>query len=1276
MRFQILATQLLALGWLGAVLNAQPIAAPQIQLPVTNGLIRWWPNLFDARDEVTGQEGVVMGVLPPVATGAEDETEFGWQTGWVQLQPAITNEVFTLSFWVRCRTNQPTPVVRLLGQESNEGEWLFQTDRGKFNFFVARHEWNEADFGEVVQLSPEVWQHVAIARRSDGTSMVWVDGVRKLVGRLTHAWPGRSRWLTVGSSLKAEELFHGRVRDLCVFDRLLTDEETRSIYSAGLPRGLVKNTAARLEATRRPITTEISTNVVTAPPQRWMHRRFTTEDGLPGNIVKAVLQARNGYLWVGTEEGLARFDGRQFRAFTAGNTPALKAIGQTVWSLAEDADGTIWAGIFGGLLRIRNLEFTPFTNGLPQRFVLQAEPAGDGSIWVAGFNAFVPRGPCWLQRYHPDSGTSSAEVVVPGHIRRLITVTNGVWLATEQPQQMHFWDGLSAATTVVGTVDHEPPTVRLASNAALPPAPHLRAWKDGIESPNWWAEVRMGRDGPVFNWLWDPKLERPWVARWSGPGEEDGWLGVSYDLACRRGGRLERIKIADHAPGPEITALCANREGGVWFGTEEDGLHFIQERLIQVFTTQDGLFGNDVRSVAATPDGGLWVATTEGLSRRRNGEWTTQGTASLRAVASDRKGQPWFSLQEFGQGALRKDSAGPSGVKILLGLEWQDPNSLRFARDGTLWVVCERGLTWIKPERLVPLNPVNWVPDPAGAKPAFGRYEIGKGLPKIFPLGLVEDGDGSIWMGSLANGLFHVSNGRVEAFTEMDGLPGNHCVPVHRDDSGALWIVAEGNLSRRIDNRFQNIGEKEGLPKDLLLDLIEDDFGNFWISGKRGIHRVVRRELEDFFAGRLSRVQSLTLGTRDGLLTPECSSHHYPTMAKTPDGRIWVATRRGLATFDPRRTRLDTQQLPTAIERLVVNQKEFPLTRPANVQSSAKAGNEQSVRLPPGAGKQIEFHFTATSLVAADRVRFRHRLEEYDSDWSPETDLRLAFYTNLRPGAYRFCVQAANAHGIWNDEATRLDFVIAPYMWETPIFYVCLATVITGVVLVLHRQRVRALGRIQELSHREELTLEKTRIAADMHDELGSTLTRIVTLGETAKGQMGNGPQTRASLDRITEAARDVTARMSELIWVINPRHDTLENLTVYLREQAAKQFEGLAIEAHFEIESIPADCQISATFRRNVMLVVTEALHNLVKHSGATEMRLRLAVEPSELSIGIEDNGRGFKVEARRDTGNGLGNMQRRMADLGGSLEIQSATGQGTRIQIRAPLPAAKANR
>ncbi len=1267
-RLRGLPILLLCWGCLLEAASGEPrIPALALDLPVTNGLIRWWPNLFDAHDEISGQEGVVMGVLPPVEAGVEDETEFGGKTafvtktGWVQLQPVITNEVFTFSFWVRCSSEQTAVPGRVLGQESSEGEWFFQSNFAPWVFAIGGEEMHERDWEQCVELRRGVWQHVAIARKADGTSIVWVDGTRKLEGRMAHSWPSTSRWLSVGDELKGDRSFCGALRDLCAFDRVLADTEVQALHAAGRRKRPARNTPARLAATGRSIRSQISTNLVAGPQQKWVHQRFTTEDGLPANIVKAVLQARNGYLWVGTEEGLARFDGRRFQPFTAENTPALKAIGQTVWSLSEDTDGTIWAGIFGGLLRIRGLGFTAFTNGLPQRFVLQAEPAGDGSVWVAGFRTTVPRGPCWIRRYHPDSETSSAEVAVPGHVRRLVPVTNGVWFATEQPYQMNFWDGRSATASVVGTVDDVPSLVRLVASRTLPDNNQVRAWRFGADYSNCWAEVYPGIDAPAFYWLWDSRKPYPHTGRWTGPAAADEWLGVSYDLARLRGNLIEPIEIAEHSPGPEISCVCGNREGGVWFGTEEDGLHFVQERLVRVFTTQDGLSANDVRSVCATPDGGLWVGTAVGASRWRGGQWTrvAQG-APIRTVASSRRGELWTGHQEGSPVALRKEHAGKLQC-VSIGLEWQDPNSLRFARDGTLWVVCERGLTWLKPEALRQDAEENWVPDPTNPTSVFGRYTVGKDLPAIRPLGLVEDRDGSMWMGSLEGGLFHITNGRVQNFTQQQGLPGNRCVPALLDDSGALWIVTDGGLCRRQGDRFQSVGVKEGLPKDILLDLIEDGLGNFWISGKRGIHWVTRHEVEEFFAGRVARVHSLTLGARDGLLTPECSNPHEPIMAKTPDGHIWVATRNGLATFDPHRVRLDTQPLPAIIERIVGNSEEIP-----DFKNNATAG---SFTLAPGSGRQLEFHYTAISLVGADRIRFRHRLDGYDSAWSAPTDLRLAFYTNLRPGKYRFRVKASNPHGIWNDRATTLDFMILPYFWQTRLFYAGLAVAITAAAAGLHYRRLTIQRRMDELKHQQALTSEKARIAADMHDELGAALTQISVWGEVARSPSIDEAQTRSMLERISQAARDVTSRMSDLVWATNPHNDTLDNLAAHLREQAASQLQDAAIQARLEFPSDVPEQHVSATFRRNLLLITKEALQNVLKHAEASEVCVHLELIPAALVLRIQDNGKGFNPAASKANGNGLGNMQKRARDLAGELTVHSVAGQGTRIEAKLPL-------
>lgn len=1227
-------------------------------LPVTNGLIRWWPNLFDAKDEISGQEGVIMGLLPPVATGAQDPTEFSRATGWVLLRPAITNEIFTLSFWIRCRGD--VAEARLLGQESDQGQWLLQSFGGGYQYFIGPHHFDERHQAETVSLTPETWQHVAVCRKADGTSQVWADGVQRLNGRQAHLWPNKSDWLTVGNPLQGgDEPFHGQVRDLCVFSRLLDGPEIQSLHSAGLPDRVARNTAARQRATARAITVEVSTNLATTSNRHWTHKRFTTEDGLPGNVARAVLLTTNKYLWVGTEEGLARFDGRDFRAFTPENTPALQAVGKSVWSLAEDQNGTVWAGVFGGLIRIRGLEFTGFTNGLPQRFILQVAAAGGGALWVAGFNSFIPRGPCWLRRYHPESGATSAAVVVPGHIRRLVVATNGVWLATEQPQQIHFWDGASPAPVVIGTFDYPPLQTRLGSSGVLPASASLRAWQHSLDAKDSWAEIRLGVSGPAFYGLWDRRLQRPFVSRGDVFVRNETWLGTSYGLARLQDGSLDWLELPDSPTEPQIACLAGNLAGGVWFGTEEDGLHLLQERLVRVYTTRDGLTGNEVRSVSVAPDGDVWVATSGGVSRWQGGEWSGFSKDRMRTVAVDPHGRAWVGKALSGWGGVQMDLASNRTNYLYLGVDWQHPRSMRFSRDGTLWIACERGLTWIKADSVVPATNNLWIPNPKCPEPVWGRYSIGQELPDIWPVGILDDKEGSIWLGSRDDGLFRIRNWKSEAVALPEEWTGRYCVPVYRDNSEALWFVGDGCLVRHRDGRFQCITYKAGLPKDSLLDLIEDDLGYFWVSGKRGIHRLARRELEQYFTGSLERVHSLTLGVRDGLLTPECSSFHYPSMARTPDGDIWVATLDGLARFDPHRVRLNTRPITAVVEQVVVNRREAPFS---------DAGRDR-LQLPAGSGQQLEFHFTAISLANADRLKFMYRLDGYDTEWSPATDRRLAFYTNLRPGTYQFRVKAGNEHGVWSDQDTTVKLEILPYFWQRGVFHAGVALGLVVIFTGVHSRRLVAQRRRQELQHRQMLTSEKDRIAADMHDELGGALTQIAILGEVAKSQIGDAAGTRSCLDLISQSARDLTTRLGDLVWATNPRHDTLDDLAAYLREHAAVHFESTPIRAQLEFPSTIPECHMSATFRRNLLLVLKEAVHNILKHSGATEARVQLLIQGPSLVLRIQDNGHGFEVSNVSGRGNGLGNMQRRVHDLNGEWHLESVLGHGTTLEVRLPL-------
>ncbi len=1247
-------------------LPAQPQPfAPFSVLPVTNGLIHWWPNLFDAQDEITGQEGKVMGVLPEVSTNSFDDTAFNAATGWVQFPEAsFASNAFTLAIWIRS-DKQPNTGNVVLGLHGSEGRWLLRQlpSEPAEQYGIETRRDGRTD-GIRFVLPQEGWHQVTVTKASDGTVLVWRDGVRQAEGRWSFDPATRFEWLTVGNEWKGDLQWHGRLRDFCVFERVLTAGEVRVLHAVGTRPRPTKNSKARRMANAKGQLFNWSTNVVRRSVEEFSYRRYTTEDGLPGNHVQCLLQTRDGYLWMGTEDGLARFDGRDFRSFTAENNAALAMTGNDISSLSEASDGTVWAGVYGGLLRIRGTEVTAFTNGLPERFVLQAEPAGGGAVWVAGFGLdHRDRGPCRVRRYHPDTGTCSAEVVVPGHVRRLAPVVGGIWMATEDPEQLLFWDAGSLAPVVVCKLSGAP--VRIQARSETPaPGVTVHGWQDTAREDRRWIEVKVNDHGPTFYWLCPTPKNAANASRGGDTSGNTSWLGARPGLARLADNRIEQIEFVNQPSPLEVVCVTGNREGGVWIGTEQDGLHLVQEKLVRVFTTRDGLSGNDMRSICTSSDVVL-AGSAEGLDVFEDGRWRRADRDSARpisqilSVTRDRFGTIWFGRGHAGRNALACVVSNQVGSVNPPGVMWEDPATLLVTSRGQLWTACNLGLTWVDlaPPVFAPRSDEAAIP---GSK--HGRLKVGEDLPRTEFRGLVEDRDGSIWAGTIGSGLLHVRDAQVETFTTKDGLPSDFCVPVRRDDSGALWLVSQGALTRRAQNRFKVIRPSEGLPNDLLFDFIEDELGHFWLPGQRGVHRLERRELEAFFDGRTNRVRSLTLGVRDGLLTPECTGMHYPITGKTPDGHIWVATRNGVATFDPRRVRLNTEPLPTVIEELFVNRRV--------ISDAARIGSGRPLKLQAGSGERLEIQYTATSLVAADRIRFRYKLEGYDTEWSPETNLRLAFYTNLRPGEYRFRVKAANAHGVWNDHDTAMSFVILPYFWQTRIFYITSIIAMLASAAGLHWRRMVGQHQIQELKHCQVLTAEKERIAADMHDELGATLTQIAILSEVAKRQ-SNPAEARSTLDRMSQAARDVTSRMSDLVWATNPRNDTLDNLVAYLREQAASQFENTTIKPHLVFPESFSECHVSATFRRNLLLVMKEALHNVIKHSQASEVHISIGIAASTLVLRIQDNGRGFEPSLRKRAGNGLGNMQKRIRDLNGQFSLRSVAGKGTCIEINLPIEA-----
>lgn len=1229
-------------AWFCLISVGPPVLAAETTPILTNGLIRWWPNPLDGVERLSGTEGVIMGLL--AAGPAEEDERLRSDIGWVQLKPAVTNTAFSVACWIKPERRPGQAVV--LAAEDDELRWTWREDA---YFHLASPS---SPAGTPVLPEAGVWQHVVFARESNGLAWTWQNGRLMGTNQLAIGRIHAPASLTLGNHQKGNKQWAGEIRDLRIYDRALRTEEVGALHGAGLPPATRADTRPRRSAAEVVLEHPWQTNVHRVPSRNFLHRHYTAEDGLPGNRAQALLQARDGYLWIGTDNGLARFDGMRFAAFDARNTPALAATGVDISSLAEDGEGTIWVGVYGGLLRIRRGEFTAFTN-MAHRFVLKAEPAGDGSIWVAGFRLETPRGPGTLRRFHPDTATFSSEVVVPGNIRQLVVVSNGLWMAVEDPEMILFWDGKASAPAVAGIVTTSPPGIRLGS-AALPADSRIQAWRDPNVDTDHWLEVKLGKGHPTFHWLFGKTLRGPQANKWPLAVNAEGWLGSRWGVARRAGDAIERVEFGDRPSPLDVAAMCPNREGGTWYGTWNDGLHLIQPRLVRLITSLDGLGHNEIRSTWVDSKGLLLAATPRGIAEVNGSRLDSRYDGNVSAVITDRRDAIWAAFPDVSRLSVGRIGAGEK-IHYLddAGLAWYHPNSLLFARDDSLWMACGYGLTQLR------LN--------EGGNPvASRRYPAAIELPGQQAVGLVEDKDGAIWTGSIGAGLFRVSNGTISRFMKTNGLPGDSCIPVRVDARGALWCVGDAGLIRRAKDRFQAIGESAGLPESSFTDVVEDDDGFLWLPGRRGIHRVEREEVERYFDGLINRVRSVTLGLSDGLLTPEMSGGNYPCCAKTPDGRIWVPTRQGLAIIEPRKVHLDTAPVPSAIESVRANRRDIRFVH-------------GPLRLEPGSGRLLEFGFTAVSVAGAERIRFRYRLDGYDTDWSPETALRQAIYTNLKPGPYKFRVLAANSHGIWNPTESSLGFEVLPYFHETSWFRALAAGGVLALIVLLFRRRVLRIRRLAALEQAQRLAAERGRIARDMHDELGASITRLAL--SVDPGGAPASPSDASSILRreIAQTSRQLLRSLDEIVWAVNPGKDRLESLANYLASWAQEFCGQAGLRCEFDLPDELPEIEVSSQWRHQVFLIAKEALRNVVQHAAARCVQLSLHVEHNQLRLTITDDGRGLARRAsltdadeRHLGGNGLSNMRTRATQLQGELTVTDHPGGGTRVTLRVPIPRA----
>ncbi|MCB1054148.1 MAG: hypothetical protein KDD11_01385 [Acidobacteria bacterium] len=778
-------------------------------------------------------------------------------------------------------------------------------------------------------------------------------------------------------------------------------------------------------------------------PSQYIHDRW--QDELPQSHVQSLLQTRDGYLWIATQEGLVRFDGHRFVVFDARNTDGLAS--SFVRTLLEGSDGSLWIGTRGGgVSRYRNRAFEQVTAGHPvlaEASIHALAEGPGGELWVGTGDQGLWRldGEDWRQvdAHGPLAGATVLSLLPTGSKLWVGTRKQGLglvegdrftaWSNPDPKAAMLAHESIlslledRAGTIWVGTLGHglarlEGDDVRLFTSADGLPGESVKA-------------LLEDHDGNL------------WIGTYGG------------GLARLTAGRWSRWNAGEGLGSDVVLSLFEDREGSLWIGTEGGGLDRLMDGTFTPVGTPEGLGANYVWSVLADRDGSLWVGTEGGgLAHLDGGAIDLLGTAgglasdSVTALWQDRDGALWVGTRDAGLDRLRDGriehfttAQGLTGQTVLT--LYQDPA-------GELWAgTLNGGVDSFDGRRFAPV-------ESAGM------------LDEMTVLALGSDGSGNLLAGTNGQGLIRLGDGVQRTWTTADGLAHDTVLTLLGDEDGTVWIGTYGGLSRLREGELTSFTTDQGLFSDVIFQILEDDRGRLWMSCNQGVFAVAKEELEEVAAGRRERVESLRLGAADGMRSAECNGGGQPSGVRTADGWLWFATVRGIAGLAPDAIRRNLVPPGVVIESVLVDGEARPVDQPLD--------------LGPGL-ERLEIFYTGASFRSPSRVRFRYRLEGFDRDWIDAGDQRRATYTNLPTGRrYRFDVMAANEDGVWSPVVSGVELSIARHVWETPWFVLLVLVAAAMLARLAYGLRVRQLlHRTQEL---EAKVAERTAEVVAQRDEL------------------------------------------------------------------------------------------------------------------------------------------------------------------------------------------------
>jgi ligand-binding sensor domain-containing protein/signal transduction histidine kinase len=962
---------------------------------------------------------------------------------------------------------------------------------------------------------------------------------------------------------------------------------------------------------------------------QYAHTSWKSRDGFPKSEISSIAQTHDGYLWLGTEFGLFRFDGVnpiQWRPPKDQELPS-----NFIFNLLVARDGTLWIGTAKGVASWKDGKLTQYPD-LAGRYIFKILEDREGTVWVSG--GAVPAG-------------------------KLCAIRNsGVQC---------FGDDGSLGRAV------------------------FNLYEDS--KGNLWVGVKDGL------WRWKPGSP----AFFSLPGEPDGiqcfgedadgTLLVGWNGGIHRfvDGKTEAYTIPGRAGQVRARRMLRDRDGSLWIGTFNEGLLHVHQGRTDAFGFSHGLSGESGNTLFEDREGNMWVATGSGLDRFRDfavaAFSVNRGLSSprIQSVLADRDGSIWIatrnSLNRWRGGQAVVVAANlPNGKSLV-------PNSLFQDNTGRVWVSSPFGFGYLDDERFVSVSTVPgavtaMAQDTAGdvwiANEHVALFQIrGGNVVQQVPWSSFGRSDhvsamsadtlqGGLWLGFFLGGVVYYGDGQVrKSYTTADGLTGGRVNDVRLDPDGTLWIATEGGVSRLKNGRFATLTTRNGLPCEGVHWMQEDNARSVWLYTPCGLLRVPRSEL-DAWAIAVDRdvnanptVAATVFDISDGVQSLAAANHFRPQVAKSADGKLWfLAGDGGVNVVDPNHLSFNKLPPPVHIEQLIADRKMY----------DASAGGSGPVRLPPLI-RDLQIDFTALSLVAPEKIRFRYKLEGRDIDWQEVTDRRQVFYNDLPPGNYRFRVIAANNNGVWNETGTYVDFHIAAAYYQTAWFRIVVVLLFLLALGALYQLRLRQVARVVRARMEERLE-ERERIARDLHDTLLQSVQGLILKFHAVSKQIPADLPAHAALEKTLDHADEVLAEGRDSIRNLRIHSASLSDLPAAFVSVAEETSQGR--EATFKTVVEGRVRELHPLVLEECYCIGREAIINALSHSGGEHVEAEIAYDARQFRLRVRDDGRGIEPKILEDGGRaghwGLQGMRERAEKIGGQLRFWSRPETGTEVELTVP--------